>query len=57
MLCETKSRIGFMGACFFIGVITASSILPVGYFADVYGRKNVFAASMVSEIVSCYILL
>jgi len=57
MLCETKSRIGFMGACFFIGVITASSIMPVGYLADLYGRKWVFVISMCSEIVSCYILL
>lgn len=57
MLCESKSRIGFMGACFFIGVITASSVFPIGYLADVYGRKWVFVGSMVSEIISCYILL
>jgi MFS family permease len=57
MLCESKSRIGFMGACFFIGVITASSVIPIGYLADIYGRKWVFVASMISEIISCYLLL
>lgn len=54
MLCETKSRIGFLGACFFIGVILASSVIPVGFLSDVYGRKKVFLGSMISEIISCY---
>lgn len=57
MLCETKSRLGFLGACFFLGVITASSIIPVGYLSDRFGRKWVFVGTMVSEIISCYILL
>lgn len=57
MLCETKSRLGFLGACFFIGVITASSIVPVGFLSDKYGRKWVFVGTMFSEIISCYILL
>lgn len=57
MLCESKSRIGFMGACFFAGVISASSLLPVGYLADLYGRKWVLVGTMISEIISCYILL
>ena len=57
MLCESKSRIGFLGACFFIGAIIASSIIPVGYISDVYGRKWVFIGSMISEILSCYLML
>lgn len=57
MLCETKSRIGFLGACFFIGVILASSVIPIGLLSDVYGRKKVFLGSMLSEIISCYGLL
>ena len=57
MLCESKSRIGFLGACFFIGAILASSVIPVGYLSDLYGRKWVFIGSMISEIVSCYIML
>jgi MFS transporter, putative metabolite transport protein len=57
MLCETKSRLGFLGACFFIGVISASSIVPVGYLSDRFGRKWIFVGTMISEIISCYILL
>lgn len=57
MLCESKSRIGFLGACFFIGAIIASSIVPIGYLSDVYGRKWVFVGSMISEIISCYLML
>ena len=57
MLCETKSRLGFLGACFFIGVICASSIVPVGFLSDKYGRKWVFVGTMFSEIISCYTLL
>ena len=57
MLCETKSRLGFLGACFFIGVISASSLCPVGYLSDKFGRKWVFVCTMISEIISCYILM
>lgn len=57
MLCESKSRLGFIGACFFIGVIFASSICPVGYISDVLGRKKVFIGTMFTEIISCYIFM
>ena len=57
MLCETKSRLGFLGACFFIGVISASSLCPVGYLSDKFGRTWVFVCTMISEIISCYILM
>jgi len=57
MLCESKSRIGFLGACFFIGVIMATTICPMGYLSDVFGRKWVFILSMVSEIISCSLML
>ena len=53
MLCESKQRIGFLGACFFIGVLTASSIIPIGLLSDLYGRKWIFVATIVILIVSC----
>jgi len=57
MLCESKSRIGFLGACFFIGVIVATTVCPVGYLSDLLGRKWVFIGSMISEIISCYLMV
>jgi MFS family permease len=42
MLCESKQRIGFLGACFFIGVLVASTVIPVGILSDIFGRKWIF---------------
>ena len=53
MLCETKPRIGFLGASYFIGVIVASSLIPVGYISDQIGRKWVFVASTLLVIGAC----
>jgi len=53
MLCESKQRIGFIGACFFIGVLCASIIVPVGLLSDIYGRKNPFLLSVMVEIIAC----
>ena len=57
MLCESKSRLGFLVACFFIGVITASSLVPVGYLSDILGRKVMVIFTMITEIISGYILI
>lgn len=38
-------------------MIFASSVCPIGFLADKYGRKWVFVGSMAAEILSCYILL
>ena len=53
MLCEPKQRIGFLGACFFIGVLVASTILPVGYLSDIIGRKWLFVVSIVLLQIAC----
>ena len=53
MLCEPKQRIGFLGACFFIGVLVASSILPVGYLSDIIGRKWLFVVSIILLQITC----
>lgn len=53
MLCESKQRIGFLGACFFIGVLTASSIVPIGLLSDLYGRKWIFVGTIIVLIMAC----
>lgn len=53
MLCESKQRIGFLGACFFIGVLCASTIVPVGLLSDFYGRKWIFIGTIVVLIIAC----
>jgi len=52
MLCESKKRIGFLGACFFIGVIVASTIIPLGFLSDYFGRKLVFIATIILVIIA-----
>lgn len=54
LLCESKQHIGFIGACFFIGVIISSSLIPVGWLSDRYGRKWIFVFSLILEIIACY---
>lgn len=54
MLCESKNRIGFLGACFFIGVLSASTIIPIGYLSDVIGRKWLYVATLAVLAVSCF---
>lgn len=54
MLCESKSRIGFLGACFFIGVLVASTILPVGILSDIVGRKWIFVATLAILVISSF---
>ena len=53
MLCESKNRIGFLGACFFIGVLVASTILPVGFLSDIMGRKWIFVGTLAILVISC----
>jgi MFS family permease len=54
MLCESKARIGFLGACFFIGVIVSSTIVPVGFLSDIVGRKWPFVITLVVLAISCF---
>ena len=53
MLCEPKSRIGFLGACFFIGVLVGSTVLPLGFLSDIIGRKWIFVGTLVLLIIAC----
>jgi len=57
MLCESKQRIGFLGASFFIGVLVASTVVPVGYLSDVFGRKWIFVITLLLLAVACLGLL
>ena len=52
MLCESKERIGLLGACFFIGVLIGSTIIPFGYLSDIIGRKWPFIASLIILITA-----
>ena len=52
MLCESKKRIGFLGACFFIGVIICSTILPLGILSDHFGRKWVFIGTITLVLIA-----
>jgi len=38
-------------------VITASSLIPVGYLSDKYGRKWVFTGTNFIDILACYVLI
>jgi MFS family permease len=53
MLCESKARIGLIGASFFIGILVGSTIIPVGYLADRYGRKWVFVITLLVLAIAC----
>lgn len=53
LLCESSTRIGMIGASYFIGIIIATSIIPVGYLSDVFGRKSIFICNVVLTILSC----
>lgn len=54
MLCESKKRIGFLGACYFIGVIFASTVVPVGFLSDILGRKWIFIITLCLLLIACY---
>lgn len=53
MLCESKQRIGFLGACFFIGVLFASTVMPVGLLSDYFGRKWIFIITLLILVIAC----
>ena len=42
-----------IGACYFIGIIIATSIVPVGYLSDLVGRKQVFICNVLLTILGC----
>lgn len=52
MLCESKKRIGFLGACFFIGVILGSTIVPLGILSDHFGRKWTFIFTIILVLIA-----
>lgn len=52
MLCEPKSRIGLLGACYFIGVLVASTIIPFGFLSDKFGRKWLFIITIFILIIA-----
>lgn len=54
MLCEPKQRIGFLGACYFIGVLVASTIVPVGFLSDVLGRLWIFIITLIVLAIACF---
>ena len=54
ILCESKARIGFLGACFFIGVIVSSTIVPVGFLSDIVGRRWPFILTLVVLAIACF---
>ena len=52
MLCENKNRIGFLGACFFIGILVASVVVPIGFLSDLFGRKQIFVITLIVLLIS-----
>ena len=57
MLCEPKERIGLLGACYFIGILCASTIIPVGFISDKIGRKLVYCCTITVQLIACLGLL
>lgn len=57
MLCEPKTRIGLLGALYFVGILVASTVIPVGYISDQIGRKLVYCATIIVQITACLGLL
>lgn len=54
MLCESKNRIGFLGATFFFGCLVASTILPIGLLSDIFGRKWMYVATLVVLVLASF---
>jgi MFS family permease len=52
MLCESKQRIGLIGAMYFIGILAASTVIPVGFLSDLFGRKWIFVITLFIVLVS-----
>ena len=53
LTCESTTRIGMIGASFFVGIIVATSIIPVGYLSDLLGRKQIFICNVLLTILGC----
>ena len=49
LLCESSSKVGFLGSSFFIGVIFGMLITPK--LSDLYGRKQPFVWTMILSII------
>ena len=46
-----------LGASYFVGIIVATALCPVGYLSDLYGRKWIFVMSITLAIIACIGLL
>lgn len=49
LICEPKTRIGYIGSAFFIGLLIGLSFIPT--LSDTYGRRITFSASMVFSLI------
>lgn len=54
LLCRPKKELGFIGSCFFIGIISTMFWMPV--LSDRIGRRYLILASFLVQLVS-YIVL
>lgn len=50
LLCKPQSEIGFLGSCFFIGIIISIAIAPK--LSDEQGRLMILRASLLFQIVA-----
>ena len=50
MLCETKAKVGMLGSAFFLGALISLLVIP--RWADKYGRKGPFLATMILTLIS-----
>jgi MFS family permease len=43
-----------LGACYFIGVLVSSTIVPVGFLSDIVGRKWIFVVTLFILAIACF---
>jgi MFS family permease len=55
LLCESDYKVGLLGSCFFVGII--STILIVPAFSDSIGRKRIFLLTMIISFLSQLLLI
>ena len=55
LMCQPKTRMGLFGLWFFIGVITTIMLTP--WVSDIYGRWELFIASLVVSFVVQFVLI
>ena len=55
LICTPPYQIGFLGSCYFIGVLF--TIIPIPALSDLYGRHKIFVFTMVIQIVVQILLI